>query len=289
MFRRMQKERHKSPQKSLLISYRKPGLWGHLGHFGFWPKLPFWSFWPAISEPGLTRRQKVPLGSCLNQQDRDTCGFIRVRSHGKRAVINEDPNWVSVGFGGFWWVLAGFGGLWRALAGLSGFIGFCRVLSGFIGFYRVYRVLSGFILPLFIKPPQLAATAALLLLLLLLLFPAMATAAASTRAIPIPISRFFRSVFFFAPRAPEWAKKKITSASTRQHAVFRPDRDRRVQGLSREARARSAVPPSVAFEQPQTADGKPPSGQAAAGQTQTQLDTRRGVERHPRKGRARRA
>ena len=35
---------------------------------------------------------------------------------------------------------------------------------------------------------------------------------------------------------------------------------------------RSAVRPSVAFKQPQTADGKPPSGQAAAGQTQTQLD-----------------
>jgi hypothetical protein len=77
------------------------------------------------------------------------------------------------GFGGFWWVLAGFGGLWRALAGfgglyraLSGFIGFYRVLSGFI---RFYPVLSGFILPLFIEPPQLAATAALLL------FPAMAT------------------------------------------------------------------------------------------------------------------
>ena len=53
--------------------------------------------------------------------------------------------------------------------------------------------------------------------------------------------------------------------------------------------ARSAVPPSVAFEQPQTADGKPPSGQAAAGQTQTQHDRRRGVERHPETGRARRA
>ena len=26
----------------------------------------------------------------------------------------------------------------------------------------------------------------------------------------------------------QWAKEKITSASTRQHAVFRPDRDRRV-------------------------------------------------------------
>ena len=80
---------------------------------------------------------------------------------------------------------------------------------------------------------------------------------------------------------PEWAKKKITSASTRQQAVSRPDRDLRVQGASREARARSAVPPSVAFEQPQTADGKPPSGQGAAGQTQTQLDQRRCVERHP--------
>ena len=93
--------------------------------------------------------------------------------------------------------------------------------------------------------------------------------------------------FFFAPRV---GKERTTSASTRQHAVFFcPDRDRRVQGASHEARARSAVPPSVAFEQPQTADGKPPSGQAAAGQTQTQLDRRRGVERHPEKGRARRA
>ena len=90
----------------------------------------------------------------------------------------------------------------------------------------------------------------------------------------------------------EWANKEknhMASASTRQHAVLRPDRDRRAQGASREARARSAVPPSVSFGQPQTADGKPTSGQAAAGQTQTQLDRRFGVERHPEKGRARRA
>ena len=79
------------------------------------------------------------------------------------AHINEDPNRALVGFGGFWRALAGFGGLWRVL---SGFIGFYPVLSGFI---RFYPVLSGFILPPFIEPPQLAATAALLL------FPAMAT------------------------------------------------------------------------------------------------------------------
>ena len=49
-----------------------------------------------------------------------------------RAVINEDPNRVLVGFGGFWRALAGFGGLWR-------------VLSGFIRFYRVFapRTQSG--------------------------------------------------------------------------------------------------------------------------------------------------
>ena len=33
-----------------IANYRKPGHWGY-----------FWSFWPAISEPGWTRRQKVPL------------------------------------------------------------------------------------------------------------------------------------------------------------------------------------------------------------------------------------
>jgi hypothetical protein len=95
--------------------------------------------------------------------------------------------------GGLWWA---FCGLWCVLLGfigyrvLVGFIGFYRVLSGFIGFigfYRAsfigfYRVSSGFILPLFIELPQPAATAALLL------FSAMATAAASTRAIPIGIS-----------------------------------------------------------------------------------------------------
>ena len=37
-----------------------------------------------------------------------------------------------------------------------------------------------------------------------------------------------------------------------------------MQGASCEPPARSAVPPPVPFEQPQTVDGKPPSGQAAA-------------------------
>ena len=61
---------------------------------------------------------------------------------------------------GFILVLSGFIRLYPVL---SGFIRFYPVLSGFIRFF------SGFILPLFIEPPQLAATAALLL------FPAMAT------------------------------------------------------------------------------------------------------------------
>ena len=39
---------------------------------------------------------------------------------GEADDINEDPNRVLVGFGGFWWVLVGFGGLWRAVAGFDG-------------------------------------------------------------------------------------------------------------------------------------------------------------------------
>ena len=33
--------------------------------WSFWPKPPFWSFWPAISEPGWTRRKKVPFAVLL--------------------------------------------------------------------------------------------------------------------------------------------------------------------------------------------------------------------------------
>ena len=91
------------------------------------------------------------------------------------------------------------------------------------------------------------------------------------------------------PRAPEWAKRKSHQPAQGSTQFFAPIG---IGGCKvRAARpARSAVPPSaVAFEQPQTADGKPPSGQAAAGQTQTQLYRRYGVERHPEKGRARRA
>ena len=60
MVRLMQKERLKSPQKSLIIENQAFGSF-----WSFWPKQPFWSFWPAISEPGWTRRQKVPLGVML--------------------------------------------------------------------------------------------------------------------------------------------------------------------------------------------------------------------------------
>ena len=56
MVRLMQKERLKSPQKSPIPENQAIGSF-----WPFWPKRPFWSFWPAISEPGLTRRKKVPL------------------------------------------------------------------------------------------------------------------------------------------------------------------------------------------------------------------------------------
>ena len=72
--------------------------------------------------------------------------------------------------------------------------------------------------------------------------------------------------FFCAPSQPV-DKEKVHISQHNAARCFRPDRDRRVQGASHDARARSAVPPSIAFEQPQTADGKSPSGQAAAGQT----------------------
>ena len=40
-------------------------------------------FWPAIFKPGWTRRKKVPLGSCLDKQDRATCGLSGVYTHRK--------------------------------------------------------------------------------------------------------------------------------------------------------------------------------------------------------------
>ena len=60
MIRLVQKERLKSPKKSLIIENQASGV-----ILEFWPKQPFWSFWLAISEPGWTRRQKVPLGVML--------------------------------------------------------------------------------------------------------------------------------------------------------------------------------------------------------------------------------
>ena len=46
----------------------------HLGHFGQ----------PFPSQGGGHADKKSHLGSCLNQQDRATCGFVRVRSRGKQ-------------------------------------------------------------------------------------------------------------------------------------------------------------------------------------------------------------
>ena len=48
MVRLMQKERLKSPQKSLIIENQAFGVILAI----FWQKQPFWPFWPAISEPG---------------------------------------------------------------------------------------------------------------------------------------------------------------------------------------------------------------------------------------------
>ena len=79
-----QKERLKSPQKSLIIENQ--AFWAivailarncHLGHFGQ----------PFPSQGGHADK-KSHLGSCLNRQDRATCGFIRVRSHGKPGKTN---------------------------------------------------------------------------------------------------------------------------------------------------------------------------------------------------------
>ena len=54
MVRLMQKERLKSPQKSPIL--KNQAIWAILAFF-----LPKRLLWPAISEPGWTRRKKVPL------------------------------------------------------------------------------------------------------------------------------------------------------------------------------------------------------------------------------------
>ena len=62
--------------------FRKPGLWRHLGDFrqnmDFLVVLASSHF-----RAELTRRKRAPMGSCLDQRDRATCGFVRVRPHGK--------------------------------------------------------------------------------------------------------------------------------------------------------------------------------------------------------------
>ena len=82
LVRLMQKERLKSPQKLLILENQ--AFWVILAILA---KRPFWSFWPAISEPGWTRRKKVPLGSCLHQRDRATFEFSGVYTHRKPGNI----------------------------------------------------------------------------------------------------------------------------------------------------------------------------------------------------------
>ena len=79
MVRLMQKERLKSPQKSLIIENQAFGV--ILGHFG--QNCHLGHFGQPFPSQGGHADKKSHLGSCLNQQDRATCGFIRVRSHGK--------------------------------------------------------------------------------------------------------------------------------------------------------------------------------------------------------------
>ena len=57
MVRLMQKERPKSPQKSLFLENQAT-----LVIWSFWQNRPFWPFWPPISEAGWTsRKKKVPF------------------------------------------------------------------------------------------------------------------------------------------------------------------------------------------------------------------------------------
>ena len=74
VIRLTQNERPKSPpQKRYFI--RKPGLWDHFCRF--WKTMAFGSFWPAIFRARVdTLKNKSHLGSCLNQRDRATCGFV---------------------------------------------------------------------------------------------------------------------------------------------------------------------------------------------------------------------
>ena len=58
MVRLMQKERLKSPRKSRIIENQ--ALRVILAKTAI-----IWSFWRAISEPGWTRRKKIPLGVLL--------------------------------------------------------------------------------------------------------------------------------------------------------------------------------------------------------------------------------
>ena len=76
MVRLMQKERLKSPHKSLIIENQ--AFWVILAIFA---QTAIWPFWPAISEPGWTRRgEKSQLGSCLNPRDGATHGGDVFRS-----------------------------------------------------------------------------------------------------------------------------------------------------------------------------------------------------------------
>ena len=60
MVRLMQKERLKSPKKSLITENQAFGvIWQ------FWPKRPYWSFWPAIPNQAGHAEKKSQLRSCV--------------------------------------------------------------------------------------------------------------------------------------------------------------------------------------------------------------------------------
>ena len=75
----MQNERLKSPQKSRIIENQ--AFWVILAKTAI-----IWVFGSFSRVDTPTKKPHV--GSCLNQQDRATCGFSRVRSHGKPGKKN---------------------------------------------------------------------------------------------------------------------------------------------------------------------------------------------------------
>ena len=85
MVRLIQKERLKSPYKSLIIENQAALVIFVI--LGFWPKQPFCHFGQPFPNQGGRAEKKFHLGPCLHQRDQATFEFSGVYTHRKPGKI----------------------------------------------------------------------------------------------------------------------------------------------------------------------------------------------------------